>query len=318
MESSSVVAAVCGIRISIPEASIFTFTRPPDAEPVWWEFIVPAWWRLGNQPISSRNRRPKCCKDQVRVNDLSAPLSLDPSRKTRPLNGSTTTGKKRSPTGCRPPAWRTAGSTNGWKPGCTGVWTTRRRPQAWPCRGSSATKASMGSAPATAATRTVEGSPSSKPAAKGTDSSSMASQGRDVSRLMGTTDYTGFKALGCTGDPIVHGGGAAGSGPRATGPRGNRGETGLNLHCAGAFRNGSTPGTQRPHQEALTIAWTERGRGGPPPPFTCLLVRLPWYPAQGPFVFSRCGSGSKGPPFPDPAPLQRSRPPRPPAPRSAA
>lgn len=41
---------------------------------------------------------------------------------------------------------------------------------------------------------------------KGTDFSFMAGQGRDVSDLVGTTDYIDFKALGYEGDPIVHGG----------------------------------------------------------------------------------------------------------------
>jgi octaheme c-type cytochrome (tetrathionate reductase family) len=41
---------------------------------------------------------------------------------------------------------------------------------------------------------------------KGTDFSFMAGQGRDVSALVGTTDYIDFKSLGYKGDPIVHGG----------------------------------------------------------------------------------------------------------------
>jgi octaheme c-type cytochrome (tetrathionate reductase family) len=41
---------------------------------------------------------------------------------------------------------------------------------------------------------------------KGTDFSFMASKGRDVSQLIGTTDYIDFKALGYKGDPIIHGG----------------------------------------------------------------------------------------------------------------
>ena len=41
---------------------------------------------------------------------------------------------------------------------------------------------------------------------KGTDFSFMASKGRDVSHLIGTTDYINFKALGYKGDPIIHGG----------------------------------------------------------------------------------------------------------------
>jgi len=45
-----------------------------------------------------------------------------------------------------------------------------------------------------------------KIAHKGTDFSYMASKGRDVSHLVGTTDYIGFKALGYKGDPIIHGG----------------------------------------------------------------------------------------------------------------
>ena len=45
-----------------------------------------------------------------------------------------------------------------------------------------------------------------KLAHKGTDFSWMASQGRDVSHLVGTTDYIDFKALGYKGDPILHGG----------------------------------------------------------------------------------------------------------------
>jgi hypothetical protein len=34
----------------------------------------------------------------------------------------------------------------------------------------------------------------------------MAERGRDVSHLVGTTDYIDFKALGYKGDPIIHGG----------------------------------------------------------------------------------------------------------------
>jgi hypothetical protein len=34
----------------------------------------------------------------------------------------------------------------------------------------------------------------------------MASKGRDVSHLIGKTDYIDFKALGYKGDPIIHGG----------------------------------------------------------------------------------------------------------------
>ena len=45
-----------------------------------------------------------------------------------------------------------------------------------------------------------------KIAHKGTDFSFMASKGRDVSHLIGTTDYIDFKALGYKGDPIIHGG----------------------------------------------------------------------------------------------------------------
>ena len=45
-----------------------------------------------------------------------------------------------------------------------------------------------------------------KVAHKGTDFSWMAEKGRDVSHLVGTTDYIDFKALGYKGDPIVHGG----------------------------------------------------------------------------------------------------------------
>ncbi|MDD2317631.1 MAG: tetrathionate reductase family octaheme c-type cytochrome [Desulfobacterales bacterium] len=41
---------------------------------------------------------------------------------------------------------------------------------------------------------------------KGTDFSWMAAQGRDVSHLIGATDYIDFKALGYKGDPIVYGG----------------------------------------------------------------------------------------------------------------
>jgi hypothetical protein len=41
---------------------------------------------------------------------------------------------------------------------------------------------------------------------KGTDFSYMASKGRDVSHLVGTTDYIDFKALGYEGDPIIYGG----------------------------------------------------------------------------------------------------------------
>jgi octaheme c-type cytochrome (tetrathionate reductase family) len=41
---------------------------------------------------------------------------------------------------------------------------------------------------------------------KGTDFSYMASKGRDVSDLIGSTDYIDFKALGYKGDPIVYGG----------------------------------------------------------------------------------------------------------------
>jgi hypothetical protein len=41
---------------------------------------------------------------------------------------------------------------------------------------------------------------------KGTDFSFMAAKGRDVSHLVGTTDYIDFKALGYKGDPIVYGG----------------------------------------------------------------------------------------------------------------
>ncbi len=41
---------------------------------------------------------------------------------------------------------------------------------------------------------------------KGTDFSYMAERGRDVSDLVGTTDYIDFKALGYKGDPIVYGG----------------------------------------------------------------------------------------------------------------
>jgi octaheme c-type cytochrome (tetrathionate reductase family) len=45
-----------------------------------------------------------------------------------------------------------------------------------------------------------------KVAHKGTDFSWMAERGRDVSHLVGTTDYIDFKALGYKGDPILHGG----------------------------------------------------------------------------------------------------------------
>ena len=41
---------------------------------------------------------------------------------------------------------------------------------------------------------------------KGTDFSYMAARGRDVSHLVGTTDYIDFKALGYKGDPIITGG----------------------------------------------------------------------------------------------------------------
>jgi hypothetical protein len=41
---------------------------------------------------------------------------------------------------------------------------------------------------------------------KGTDFSYMKSKGRDVSQLIGSTDYIGFKALGYKGDPIIYGG----------------------------------------------------------------------------------------------------------------
>ena len=41
---------------------------------------------------------------------------------------------------------------------------------------------------------------------KGTDFSYMQSKGRDVSQLIGSTDYIGFKELGYKGDPIIHGG----------------------------------------------------------------------------------------------------------------
>ncbi len=41
---------------------------------------------------------------------------------------------------------------------------------------------------------------------KGTDFSYMVSKGRDVSDLVGTTDYIDFKALGYKGDPVIHGG----------------------------------------------------------------------------------------------------------------
>jgi octaheme c-type cytochrome (tetrathionate reductase family) len=41
---------------------------------------------------------------------------------------------------------------------------------------------------------------------KGTDFSYMAERGRDVSDLVGTTDYIDFKALGYDGDPIIYGG----------------------------------------------------------------------------------------------------------------
>lgn len=49
------------------------------------------------------------------------------------------------------------------------------------------------------------GSPK-KIAQKGTDFSYMASKGRDVSHLIGKTDYIDFKGLGYKGDPIIHGG----------------------------------------------------------------------------------------------------------------
>jgi hypothetical protein len=40
----------------------------------------------------------------------------------------------------------------------------------------------------------------------GTDFEFMKSRGRDVSHLIGKTDYLNFKALGYKGDPIIHGG----------------------------------------------------------------------------------------------------------------
>jgi len=45
-----------------------------------------------------------------------------------------------------------------------------------------------------------------KLAHKGTDFSYMKSRGRDVSHLIGSTDYINFKALGYKGDSIIHGG----------------------------------------------------------------------------------------------------------------
>ncbi len=45
-----------------------------------------------------------------------------------------------------------------------------------------------------------------KLAHKGTDFSYMKSRGRDVSHLIGSTDYINFEALGYKGDPIVYGG----------------------------------------------------------------------------------------------------------------
>jgi octaheme c-type cytochrome (tetrathionate reductase family) len=45
-----------------------------------------------------------------------------------------------------------------------------------------------------------------KLAHKGTDFSWMVTQGRDVSDLIGTTDYIDFKALGYKGDPVIYGG----------------------------------------------------------------------------------------------------------------
>jgi octaheme c-type cytochrome (tetrathionate reductase family) len=45
-----------------------------------------------------------------------------------------------------------------------------------------------------------------KLAARGTDFEFMKSRGRDVSELVGQTDYLDFAALGYKGDPIVHGG----------------------------------------------------------------------------------------------------------------
>jgi len=45
-----------------------------------------------------------------------------------------------------------------------------------------------------------------KVAHKGTDFSYMVTQGRDVSHLIGTTDYINFEALGYKGDPIIYGG----------------------------------------------------------------------------------------------------------------
>ncbi len=45
-----------------------------------------------------------------------------------------------------------------------------------------------------------------KIAHKGTDFSYMASRGRDVSHLIGTTDYINFKSLGYKGDPVIYGG----------------------------------------------------------------------------------------------------------------
>ncbi|MFZ5584361.1 MAG: tetrathionate reductase family octaheme c-type cytochrome [Thermodesulfobacteriota bacterium] len=43
-------------------------------------------------------------------------------------------------------------------------------------------------------------------AQRGTDFKWMQAQGRDVGKLIGQTDYLGFKALGYPGDPITHGG----------------------------------------------------------------------------------------------------------------
>ncbi len=45
-----------------------------------------------------------------------------------------------------------------------------------------------------------------KLAEKGTDFEFMASQGRDVSHLVGQSDYLNFEALGYKGDPIIYGG----------------------------------------------------------------------------------------------------------------
>ena len=47
---------------------------------------------------------------------------------------------------------------------------------------------------------------SKKLAFRGTDFAWMQKRGRDVSHLVGTTNYIDFKALGYKDDPIVYGG----------------------------------------------------------------------------------------------------------------